>query len=166
MEFKGSTFELHCVNVMEKFLKLIDNLSEGSGKIFSFLTLATVAIIIPEVIARYGFHYSFLFVHEGVWFLCGALYMLGGAYCFYLKGHVNVDVLYGRFQLRKRMLLDLITFPFFLMFCGLLFWQGFLGAYKSIEAWEVTVTPWGGACLAFEADNSCRGFSNIASGVG
>jgi len=122
----------------------IDALSNWSGKGASFLILATIAVIIPEVIARYAFNHSFLFAHDLVWFLCGTMYVIGGAYTLLREGHVKVDLVYSKFPPRTRAILDVITFFVFALFCGFLVWQGIRGFGTSFKTWELTVTPWGG----------------------
>lgn len=129
---------------LEKILASIDTLSNWTGKGASFLILATIAVIIPEVIARYAFNHSFLFAHDLVWFLCGTLYMIGGAYTLLREGHVKVDIIYAKFPPRTRAILDVITFFVFALFVGFLIWQGIRGFLTSFKAWELTVTPWGG----------------------
>jgi len=127
-----------------KFLESINALSNWSGKVFSFLTIATIAVIIPEVIGRYAFTHSFLFVHDLVWFFCGSLYILGGAYTLLRDGHVKVDIVYVKLQPHIRAILDVVTFPIFCCFCVLLIWQGGIGFWEAFKTLEVTVTPWGG----------------------
>ena len=127
-----------------KHLKLIDSVSLWCGKISSFLIIATMAIVIAEVISRYGFGHSFMAVFDLVWFLCGAVYMLAAAYTLYFKGHVSVDFLYARFSPRTQAIVDAATFPFFFIFCALLLWQGIIGAADSFRVLETTEAPWGG----------------------
>ena len=135
---------------MATLAKFIDSISNFSGKASSYLVVGTIVIIIPEVISRYAFGHSFMFVHDLVWFFCGSLYMLGGAYTLLQDGHVKVDIVYAQFKPRTRAILDVITFPFFCAFCGTLAWQGAKGFWSSFEVLETTVTPWGGPIWLFK----------------
>ena len=87
---------------MKAFLSVIDHISDWSGKIFSFLWIAVIIIIVIEVVLRYGFNAPTNYAHELTAFLCAVVYILGGAYTLYLRGHVSVDVFYNRLSWRWR----------------------------------------------------------------
>ena len=53
------------------FLKISDSLSLLGGNVGAVLTAIAIVIMLPEVISRYGFGYSFISVQDLVWFLCG-----------------------------------------------------------------------------------------------
>lgn len=128
--------------MMKSLLQIIDSVSEWSGKIFSLLAIVVVFIISYEVIARYAFGSPTKWAHESMTFLSGMLYILGGAYTLYVRGHVNVDVLYGRLSVRQRAILDLVTFPFFLAFAGVILWSGGILGWESVMRWEVSRSHW------------------------
>jgi len=69
-------------------------------------------------------------------------YVLGGAYVLRYKDHVNVDLIYSRFPLRTKAILDLITSLAFFAFCGVLLWQGLGFALTSLSQLEPDDTPW------------------------
>ena len=64
--------------------------------------------------------------------------MLGGGYVFLHEGHVRLDALYERFTPRVKAILDLITFIFFFIFCGVLIWKGWLMGWDSLMMLERT----------------------------
>lgn len=132
------------------FLKISDSLSLLAGNVGAVLTAAAIIIMIPEVIARYVFDFSFISVQDLVWFLCGAMYAIGGSYTTYKNGHVNVDVVYAQLRPRSRAILDTISFPFVLLFLIPLLWQGSLGFWDSAKTLEQTVAPWGGPVWLFK----------------
>jgi TRAP-type mannitol/chloroaromatic compound transport system permease small subunit len=109
---------------VEKFLKTVDRISELSGKGVSFLVIPLVAVIMYELIARYVFQSPTIWVHETAQMIYGAYVILLGAYVLQRGGHVNVDILYGRFSRRTRAAIDLFTWLLFFYFCGLLLWMG------------------------------------------
>ncbi len=127
---------------MKRALLAIDVLSQWSGKIFSFLALAVVGVIAFEVVMRYGFNAPTIWAQETMQYLCGVLYMMGGAYALYAGEHVKVEVLHERFPPRIRALLDLITFPLFFLFCGTLLWLGGEFAWESVLLRETTFSGW------------------------
>lgn len=127
---------------MKVFLSAIDAVSAWSGKIFSFLTVVVVGVITFEVIMRYVFHAPTRWGHETMTYLSGILYMMGGAYTLYLQRHARVDVVYERFSPRIRAIMDLVTFPAFFLFCGVLLWVGAEYFWASAVIRETTPSGW------------------------
>ncbi|MFZ7126455.1 MAG: TRAP transporter small permease subunit [Desulfobacterales bacterium] len=131
-------------------LEIIDRISLFAATIGAFFIAAAIIMLIPEVISRYIFNHSFLFVHDIAIWLCGAMYLLGGAYTLQKNGHVNVDIIYSRFRPRTQALLNLIAYPLFCAFCGVLAWEGSKLFWDSFQVFEKTVTPWGGPVWLFK----------------
>jgi TRAP-type mannitol/chloroaromatic compound transport system permease small subunit len=125
---------------MERFLKTIDQISEKSGKAVSFFILALVGVIIYEIVSRYFFKSPTIWAHEISQMIYGAYVILLGAYALKRGGHVNVDLLYGRFQPRTRAIIDLFTWLLFFYFCGLLLWKGGEMAWDSFVFRETDST--------------------------
>lgn len=133
---------------MRTILSITDNISEWTGKIFSMLLIATVLVIAHEVVMRYAFRDPTVWGFEIMIYLCATLYMIGGAYTLYHRQHVNVDVFYRRCSPRIQIILDLISFPFFVLFVGLLLWaatERFWGAFMIGEGsgtvWNPPIYP-------------------------
>ncbi|MCL0097111.1 TRAP transporter small permease subunit [Dehalococcoidia bacterium] len=133
---------------MRNFLSIIENISEWTGKIISVLFMVTVIVIAFEVVMRYVFRDPTLWGFETMIYLCAVLYMIGGAYTLYHRQHVNVDVLYNRCSPRQKALLDLLTYPFFVLFVGLLlwatterFWDAFTIGEGSGTVWNPPISP-------------------------
>ena len=123
---------------MNIVLHIIDSISYWTGKIFGFVWLVVIFIICWEVVSRYAFDRPMTWAHEWMVYLCGIVYIMGGAYALYLGGHVNVDILYSRFSPRVKAFADLLTFPFFFVFCGVLLWNGAPYAWDSWTVKETT----------------------------
>ena len=58
-----------------------------------------------------------------------AYYLLGGGYSMILKGHVRMDLLYGRWSVKGQAMADLITGPILIFYLVFLL----VGAYSAIE---------------------------------
>lgn len=110
-----------------------------SGKLFSWLLLATMLIIGFEIFMRL-FEKSQIWVFDVTLMLAGSVYVVGGAYTLLKNRHVKMDVLYVRLSPRVQALLDLITVPGFAIFCGILFWQGGIRAWESFQMQEKLFT--------------------------
>lgn len=123
-------------------LRIIDRISEWSGKSVSFLVIAIMGITVWEVVLRYVFNAPTIWAFDAAYLIFGAYGVLGGAYTLYLKGHVNVDILYGRLPLRARAIVDVVTSTFFFFFCGLLLWKGGVMAWDSLKIMEHASSAW------------------------
>jgi TRAP-type mannitol/chloroaromatic compound transport system permease small subunit len=124
------------------FLRSIDSISEWTGKMVSFLIIVITGVTIWEVILRYIFNSPTIWAFDAAYLIFGAYGVLGGAYTLYFKGHVNVDILYGRLPLRVRAIVDLVTSIFFFLFCGLLLWKGGEMAWDSLKIMERGSSAW------------------------
>jgi TRAP-type mannitol/chloroaromatic compound transport system permease small subunit len=124
------------------FLRSIDSISEWIGKMVSFLIIVITGVTIWEVILRYIFNSPTIWAFDAAYLIFGAYGVLGGAYTLYFKGHVNVDILYGRLPLRVRAIVDLVTSIFFFLFCGLLLWKGGEMAWDSLKIMERGSSAW------------------------
>lgn len=124
------------------FLHHIDNISEWTGKIFSFLLVALTAVILFEVVMRYLFTNPTMWAYETSLYLFGATIMLGGAYALLHGDHVIVDVVYNKLPARTKAILDVVTFIFFLTFVGVLLWKGGDLAWKAFHFMEKTGSAW------------------------
>jgi len=87
---------------------------------------------------RYVFDKPTLFAHETGIYLYAFNGMMAGAWVLLHEEHVKMDALYGRLSPRTKAILDLITAPLFFYFCGLVLWQGWDMAYRSLTAFEHT----------------------------
>lgn len=106
---------------LKSLLSLIDATSEYTGKFYGiFLIIFLIGIIVVEVIARYGFSRPIPGAHDAMTAYFGAYYLMAGAYTLLVGAHVRVDVLWMHFNPRGKAIFDLITFPFFFLFVGVL----------------------------------------------
>ncbi len=123
---------------MKSFLSVIDSMSEWSGKIFSFLVLVAVLVVAYEVTMRYVFNAPTVWGLDLTIFLCGATYVMAGAYA-----HVKIEALYGRWTPRTRAMVDLlVTAPLLFGFCGVLVWVGIGWTWEAIVGKITYYTEW------------------------
>lgn len=109
---------------MKKILRWIDSVSEWSGKIFSFLVYLGIAMLVFEVVARYFFDAPTVWAHGYSQRLFGSYFIMIGAYTLLQNGHVRIDIIYQRFSLRIRALLDLINYLMLLIWAFVLIKEG------------------------------------------
>ena len=130
-------------------INIIDNLNEWFGKIFGFLIIILMGVVVYDTVMRYVFNSPTIWGMDLNKILLLAVVCLGGGYCFLHGGHVKVDILYLRFSSRKRAVIDLLTHIFVLLFCylvvkhgGYVAWRSFsIGETSSESAWEYIMWP-------------------------
>lgn len=127
---------------MRQFLRVIDNISDWSGRISSFLVFFGIFILAFEVVARYFFGAPTVWAHGYSQRIFGTYFVLVGAYTLLKNGHVRVDIIYQRFSLRVRALLDLLNYALLLIWSFVLIregWMFFMSSYEIREADEMVL---------------------------
>ena len=132
---------------MERVLRVIDRASEWIGKAASFLVALLTVAICYDVFMRYVFDKPTSWAFEMGYMTYGAYSILGAAYCHLMKGHVRMDLLYGRLSPRGQARMDAICylflfFPLFIVLswkCGEgALWAWNFGERSSVSVWR----PW------------------------
>ena len=124
------------------FLRYTDFVNARFGWFVAFLMLPMIAIMVWEVIMRYFFTAPSLWAYEISLFMYGAYIALAGGYTLLVKGHVNVDIIWGRLPLRWRSIVDVITAALFFLFVGVLFKESLEATIESWAVMEHTMTYW------------------------
>lgn len=145
--------------------RIIDTVSEYSGKGLSFLFIVLVGVLFYEVIARYVFNSPTHWAHETSIFLFGGSCVLGGAYVLFHKAHVNLDILYSRVSRRKQAILDLIAAPAFFFIMVLMIWHGTKFAATSWAVLERASTVWAPPIYPFKTLIPIAAFLLLLQGV-
>lgn len=128
---------------MKSVLKIIDSLSDWTGKISSFLILVITGIILFEVVARFVFGTPTIWAYEISLALYGIYVALIGAYTLVHGVHVNVDILYAGFSQRTRAGVNVFTWLIFFLWCGVLVWTGWIRGWESLTIGERESTAFG-----------------------
>jgi TRAP-type mannitol/chloroaromatic compound transport system permease small subunit len=119
-----------------RFIKLVDAITEKVGNTISLVALAVMLIIFIEVVSRYVFDNPTSWAWTLSTHLFGVLALFGGAYALLYGQHIRVEVLYERFGPRLKLVSSLLTIVCFFTFVGLLVWQGYEMAAMSIGNME------------------------------
>jgi len=101
--------------VMKKIVRVIDSVSEWTGKTVRWACVALVLVLCYEVTARYVFTAPTIWAHETSCMLGGTIVALGWAYTHRHHGHVRVDVFYARMSPKGKAITDVLC-AFFLLF--------------------------------------------------
>jgi len=130
------------VNTINAILKAVDNINDWVGKVLSLGVLFMFALVLTEVIRRYFFNSPTVWGNELTQLTFGVYVVVCGGYILRWGGHVNVDILYGRFSIKGRAIIDMITFSLFLIFCGMMLAYGGSLAWESLSTFEHSQSAW------------------------
>lgn len=88
------------MDLEKKILSPIDQLNRFVGRYVSWLSLGLMLLVFFDVIMRYAFKRSFVFVQEAEWHMFAVLFLVGGGYTLLKDSHVRVDVFYQKMSPR------------------------------------------------------------------
>lgn len=112
---------------------VLDRISELSGRLVSWLTLAMVLLTGVIVVMRYVFDSGLIWMQESVTWMHGVVFMLGAAYTLRHEDHVRVDIFYRNMSERRQAIIDLAGVVFFLLpVC----------AFLAYSAYDFAATSW------------------------
>jgi TRAP-type mannitol/chloroaromatic compound transport system permease small subunit len=103
------------VNALIWFVRLVDALNEGVGRVIGWLTVGTVAVCALVVVLRYAVGVGFIWMQELYVWIHAAVFMLGAGYTFKVNGHVRVDLLYAKASVRTKAWVELFGGAVFLL---------------------------------------------------
>ena len=96
------------------FVKGVDACNEWVGRTVAWLTLGCVLTCFAVVLLRYAFNIGYPWMQELYVWQHAIVFMAGAGYTMLHRGHVNVDVMYGRLDARGKAWVDILGTLFFL----------------------------------------------------
>lgn len=93
---------------MRRVVKIIDSISEWTGKTISWIVVLLTATLGYEVFMRYFFNAPTQWAYDISYMLGGTFFLIGASYTLWMKGHVRIDIFYTRLSPRKQALVDVI----------------------------------------------------------
>lgn len=100
---------------LQNISRWIDTLNDWVGRMVAWITLGLVLVVFVDVVMRYLFRTSFVFVQELEWHLFAFIFLIGAGYTLLKDGHVRVDIIYQRLGHRGRAWVNLIGVLLFLL---------------------------------------------------
>jgi TRAP-type mannitol/chloroaromatic compound transport system permease small subunit len=91
----------------------IDAAQDRLGRGVSWIMLLMVLVVFFDVVLRYAFSKSAVWLQELEWHLFGVVYLVGAAYTMLYDEHVRVDIVYSRFSSRRKAWVDFILYLVF-----------------------------------------------------
>lgn len=105
-------------------LRFINAATEKLGRAVSLIALLVMLLIGMDVILRYSFNSPTIWGWPVNQQLFGVLSLFGGVYAFLHNRHIRVEVLYERFGPKMKLVSFWLTVLCFVIFLGVLLWQG------------------------------------------
>jgi len=96
------------MSMIKKICKSIDTLNTWVGHMVAWVTLLLVVAVFTDVVMRYLFKTSFVFVQELEWHLFAFIFLMGAGYTLLKDGHVRVDIIYQKLSPKARAWINLI----------------------------------------------------------
>ena len=95
---------------LSRVVKVIDAISDNTGRIVGWVAVPMIIALIYEVFARYVFYRPTIWSYEITYMIYGTHFLLGAAYTLRVKGHIRIDLVYMKFPPRGRALIDVIGY--------------------------------------------------------
>lgn len=127
---------------MGKIARIITQANEWVGRIAAWLIVPIFVAMLVDVVNRYFVGHATIWTSELAGLLFGVYSVIAGGYLLAERGHVNVDIIYGKCSARRKAVIDLATSFLFLFFIGVLIWQGWDMAAESVRMRETSHSLW------------------------
>lgn len=120
---------------MRKAIAIIDSINKYVGIWASWSSFLLVLLVCADVLLRYFFHWSQVWMMEIELYLFAIMFLLGGAYAFQDDQHVRVDVFYSNMSERQKAIVNLIGGILFLLPWSVL--MIYIGQRYFLKSWLI-----------------------------
>jgi TRAP-type mannitol/chloroaromatic compound transport system permease small subunit len=96
-----------------KTIHVIDTAGDWCGRVVPYLILRMIGIISWEVLSRCVLSAPTIWVNDATYMLYGAHFMLGCAYTLLYGGHIRTAMVWEKFSVPKKGLIDAIAYVAF-----------------------------------------------------
>jgi TRAP-type mannitol/chloroaromatic compound transport system permease small subunit len=121
------------MGVFATAIRLIDRVTEITGRVISWLTVLMVTLVVTVVVMRYFLEMGSIAMQELVTYIHALVFMLGIAFTLKRGGHVRVDIFYRNFPAKRKALVDLLGGLLFLIPVTLLIF---------FTSWDYVAASW------------------------
>lgn len=143
-----------------KITNQMGNVSEWTGKIWSWLVIFVIAFVMIEVVLRYFLNAPTKWSYDMCYMTNGVFIAMGLAYVTYHRLHIRVDILYRSFSSRKKLIVDIIlTVLIFLPLFSAISWVIAKDVIYAIRVGEKTALTCWYVPTAFYKTLVCIGFT-------
>jgi len=121
----------------------IERLIEVVGEWTSWISLVIVILMATNVLLRYAFSIGSVWSQELEWHLLAPLILFGMSYALRHGEHVRVDIVYGRFPVRVKLIVDLVSALLTIAISVLIIWFSINYVQQSYVIDEGSADPGG-----------------------
>jgi TRAP-type mannitol/chloroaromatic compound transport system permease small subunit len=106
---------------MRTYLRVIDTVNEWMGQAAKYLLVVLVAVVFMDIVARYVFSIGLVWAYETAQMMGASINVLGWGYVRLHRSHIRIDVIYNKFSVKARVIIDIVFtivlfFPVFFIF--------------------------------------------------
>lgn len=133
------------MELLKKAIAFGEGVNEWIGNVVvTSAVILFILVIFSNVILRYVFNTSFVFMSELEWHIFAFVFLMGAGYTLLHEGHVRVDIFYSLMDRKKKALVNFIGVFFFLIpSCYVVLTTTIPWAIVSYQIGEVSIDPGG-----------------------
>ncbi len=133
------------MELCKKIVRFCDKINEWIGcYLVAVVVFVFVGVIFSNVIARYAFNTSSVFMAELEWHLFAFIFLIGAGYTLLHDRHVRVDIFYSVMSPRMRAVVNCVGVVVFLLpSCYLVLTTTIPWVQVAYEVGEVSIDPGG-----------------------
>ncbi len=133
------------MKVLKRAVEICDKINEWIGSyIVTSAVILFILVIFSNVIMRYVFNTSFVFMAELEWHVFAFIFLMGAGFTLLYDGHVRVDIFYSIMDRKKQAIINLFGVIFFLIpSCYLVLSTTIPWVIVAYKVGEVSIDPGG-----------------------
>lgn len=127
---------------IKAFVRYVDLFNRKVGRLAMYLIFVMMGVLLLGSISRSFFDLHFIWIVEMAQMTMAAYYILGGGYSIQTESHVRMDLLYGRWSLRTRAIVDAVTGCMLVFYMIILLYGGISSTQYAIEYNQTNYSAW------------------------
>jgi TRAP-type mannitol/chloroaromatic compound transport system permease small subunit len=133
------------METLKKAVAFGESINEWIGRgMVTVAVILFILVIFSNVILRYVFNTSFVFMSELEWHIFAFIFLMGAGYTLLHEGHVRVDIFYSLMDLKKKALVNFLGVLVFLVpSCVMVLATTIPWVIVSYQIGEVSIDPGG-----------------------
>ena len=128
--------------IVKYYVKIIDYISEKTGRATMYLVFVMMFILILSFVTRNIINIPLIWIIEMAQFVMTAYYLLGGGYSMLTDDHVRMDLIYSKLKDRTKAILDSITSVFLITYIVILLIGSISSLTYTIDTNQRLFTAW------------------------
>ncbi len=124
------------------YVRYVDAVNRTVGRFAMYMIFAMMGVLLYSSISRTLFDLPLIWVVEVAQMTMAAYYLLGGGYSMQLDSHVRMDLLYGRWSIKRRAFTDSITAFCLVFYLVLLLFGAISSTQYAIEYNQKNYSVW------------------------